>query len=104
MNAAQPNPLAGFVPLAAMIAIFYFLVIRPQQAQAKDHDKMLAALKKGDRVLTNGGFYGTILNLRGADLEVRIADNVKIVITRAAVAKLANGPELAAAPETADKA
>ncbi|MDE2292172.1 MAG: preprotein translocase subunit YajC [Elusimicrobia bacterium] len=103
MNAAAPSPLAGFVPLLAMVAIFYFLVIRPQQKQQKEHDKMLEALKKGDRILTNGGLYGLILNVKGPDLEVRIADNVKVLVSRAAVSKLASNPELASSETPAEK-
>lgn len=101
--AASPNPLAGFVPLIAMVGIFYFLVIRPQQKQQKEHESMLGALKKGDRVLTSGGFYATIVNLRGQDLEVRLGE-MKVVMARSAVSKLANTPELASAPEHAEKA
>ena len=101
--AATPNPLAGFVPLIAMVGIFYFLVIRPQQKQQKEHESMLKALKKGDRVLTSGGFYATIVNLRGGDLEVRLGD-MKVVMTRSAVSKLSNTPELASASEPAEKA
>ncbi|MBI3297510.1 MAG: preprotein translocase subunit YajC [Elusimicrobia bacterium] len=104
MNGAQPNPLAGFVPLIAMVAIFYFLVIRPQQKQQKAHEAMLAALKKGDRIVTSGGLYAVIVDLRGPDLDVKLGDSLKVRITRASVAKLANGPELASTAETADKA
>jgi preprotein translocase subunit YajC len=101
--AAAPNPIASFVPLIAMVAIFYFLVIRPQQKQAKEHDAMLAALKKGDRVLTNGGFYVTIMTVRGSDLEVLLGDS-KVVMARSAVSRLANHPELASTAASAEKA
>lgn len=93
--AAQPSPIAGFIPIIAIFAIFYFLVIRPQQKQASAHKKMLAALKKGDRVLTTGGVYGTVVNLKGSDLDLKIADEVKVLVTRAAVSRLANKTELA---------
>jgi len=97
MNPAQPSTLMSLFPMLSIVAIFYFLLIRPQQKQAKEQEKMLQALKKGDRVLMNGGFYGTIIGLRGQDLELKIAENVKIFASRAAVARLANpGAELAA--------
>lgn len=98
--AAGPNPIASFVPLIAMVAIFYFLVIRPQQKQAKEHDAMLKALKKGDRVLTNGGFYVSIMNVRASDLEVLLGDS-KVVMSRSAVTRLANHPEMASDAEKA---
>ncbi|MFH1724153.1 MAG: preprotein translocase subunit YajC [Elusimicrobiota bacterium] len=95
MNGASPSPLAGFIPILFIIGIFYFLVIRPQQKQMKEQRRMLELLKKGDRILTGGGVYGTIVSLRGPDLELKIADNVKVLVTRSSVSKLANHPELA---------
>jgi preprotein translocase subunit YajC len=80
----------SFVPIGAMVLIFYFLVLRPQQRQAKDHQKMLENLKKGDRVLTTGGVYGVIAGFRGSDLELKIAENTKVLVSRASVSRLAN--------------
>ena len=98
----QPNPLMSLVPIVAIFAIFYFLLIRPQQKQAKEHDKMLENLSKGDKVLTTGGLYGTIVGIKGKDLEVRFAENVKLTLARSAVARKiseaeANAPVQAAA-------
>ena len=84
----QPNPIMSFVPIVAIFVIFYFLLIRPQQKQAKDHEKMLAAVKKGDKILTTGGLYGTVVGVKGVDLEVKFAENVKLFLARSAVAKL----------------
>lgn len=92
--AAQPSPLASFIPVIAIFLIFYFLVIRPQQKQVQEQKKMLDGLKKGDRVLTNGGIYSVILAVQGQDLIVKIAEGVKITIARSSVAKLVNNPEL----------
>ena len=78
----------SLVPIAAIFLIFYFLLIRPQQKQQKEHENMLKDLKKGDRILTSGGLYGTILGLKGDDLEVRFAENVKLIVARSAVSKL----------------
>lgn len=88
---AQPSPFTGLPLLLVMIAVFYFVLIRPQQKQMKDHKKMLEALKKGDRVLTSGGLYGTVINLRGADVDLKIADNVKVLVARSSISKLADG-------------
>ncbi len=84
----QGNPLISLLPIVAIFLIFYFLLIRPQQKQQKAHEKMLEALKKGDKILTSGGFYGTIVGIKGTDLEVRFAENVKLTVARSAVAKL----------------
>ncbi len=90
----QGNPIISLLPVVAIFVIFYFLLIRPQQKQQKAHEKMLEGLKKGDKVLTTGGFYGTIVGIKGTDLEVRFAENVKLTVARQAVSKLiASGSE-----------
>lgn len=86
----NPNPIMSLVPIVAIFIIFYFLLIRPQQKQANEQQKMLEALKKGDRVLTTGGLYGTIVGIKGNDLEVKFAENIKLLVSRSAVAKLVN--------------
>lgn len=83
---------AGFLgilpPMAAMFAIFYFLLIRPQQKKQKDHDAMLGALKEGDNILTSGGIYGTIKKIKGDVLSVQIADSVRVKVSRKSVSSL----------------
>lgn len=75
--------IMSFLPMIAIIAIFYFLMIRPQQKQAKMLKQMRGALKKDDRVVTSGGIHGVITNLKGDDVvTVRIADGVKIDVDR----------------------
>ncbi|MBI5211718.1 MAG: preprotein translocase subunit YajC [Elusimicrobia bacterium] len=88
----QPNPIVSLIPIIAIFLIFYFLLIRPQQKEADVHKKMLEGLKKGDRIVTNGGFYGTIVTLKGDDLEVRFSDNVKLLMARSAVSRLLSAP------------
>lgn len=73
---------------AAIFAIFYFLLIRPQQTQKRDRATMLAALKKGDRVVTSGGLYGTITGLDEHKVTLRVADQVRLEFERGAVAKV----------------
>jgi preprotein translocase subunit YajC len=89
-SGAQPpaNPLLNFMPMIVICGILYVLVIRPQQKQAKDHRRMVDNLKSGDRVLTQGGIYGTVVSLKGASVWVKIADNVKIELSRSAVSQV----------------
>jgi len=93
----HPNPLTSLIPVVLIFGIFYFLLIRPQQQQQKEHEKMLASLKKGDRVLTTGGLYGVITGLKGTDLELKVADNLKLLVARSAIARLAPEGETAEA-------
>ncbi|MDE2490565.1 MAG: preprotein translocase subunit YajC [Elusimicrobia bacterium] len=89
----SPN-IMGLVPFAAVIAIFYFLVIRPQNKQQKEHEQMLKDLKTGDKILTTGGLYGTITGFRsGEDLEVQFSQTVKLTLARSAVQSLVSAGE-----------
>jgi len=85
-----PNPLLNMVPIAAIFVIFYFLLIRPQQKQQKEHDAMLKNLQPGDKILTSGGLYGTITGFKGDDLEVQFSQTVKLTLARSAVATVIN--------------
>ncbi len=79
--------LGGPLPmLVLMFAIFYFLLIRPQQKKQKLHKAMLEALNKGDKVWTNGGILGTIVDIDGDNLTIEIATGVNVVIKRGFVA------------------
>ncbi|WP_319466888.1 preprotein translocase subunit YajC [uncultured Pseudodesulfovibrio sp.] len=79
--------LGGPLPmLVLMFAIFYFLLIRPQQKKQKQHKAMLDALAKGDKVWTNGGIRGTIVDIDDDTLTVEIAEGVNVVIKRGFVA------------------
>ncbi len=89
----QAGGLAGFLPIIILFAIFYFLLIRPQQKKAKDHKDMITNLKKGNRIITSGGIYGTILNLDETTIGLEIAEKVKIKITRGNVAALVSDIE-----------
>lgn len=86
-----PNPLMNLVPIAAIFAIFYFLLIRPQQKQQAEHDALLKNLKVGDKILTTGGLYGTVTRILGdADLEVQFSQSVKLTVNRTAVTRVVN--------------
>jgi preprotein translocase subunit YajC len=77
------------VPMVFMVAIFYFLLIRPQQRKAKEHKQMLDNLKRGDRVITAGGLIGEITAISDQTLTIEIADKVKVDVGRAYVAGFA---------------
>jgi len=79
---AAPNPLIQFLPLILIFAVFYFLLIRPQQKKAKEHQSFLQALKKGDAVVTNGGIHGKITGLTDKIVTLEIADNIRIKVAR----------------------
>ena len=74
---------AQFIPLILIFVIFYFFLIRPQQKRTKDHKAMVAALKRGDEVITAGGICATVERvLEGDKVEVLIADNVKVELVK----------------------
>lgn len=75
---------ASFIPLILMFAVFYFLLIRPQQKRAKEHKAMLSVLKRGDEVLTAGGIYGRIMEVADDYLILDLGDT-KIKVTRSSV-------------------
>ena len=77
--------LENFLPIILIFAIFYFMLIRPQQKKQKDFEKMLKEVKKNDEVVTNGGIHGTILNVKDDTLTLKIDDNVKIEINKSAI-------------------
>lgn len=82
------NSLLTFAPLVLIMVIFYVLLILPAQRRQKKTAQMLAELKNGDKVITNGGIFGTIVGLEDDALQLRIADQVKVKILRSAVAGL----------------
>jgi preprotein translocase subunit YajC len=78
------------MPFLLMILIFYFLLIKPQQKQLKERQKMLSNLKVGDKVLTAGGIIGTISSLNNDQIEVEIAKNVKVTMLKSSVTSVLN--------------
>lgn len=81
--------LSSFLfPLLLMFGIMYFMVIMPQQRQRKKMQEMLVALKNGDKVITNGGIYGTINGMDGDTVILKIAEQVKIRISRSAIVQV----------------
>lgn len=78
--------LAGFLPLIIIFGIFYFLMIRPQQKKQKDHKSMLESVRKGDKVVTNGGIYGLVEHVGEKTITVKIAENVKVKFGKSYIA------------------
>ena len=85
---AQPGPLAMLFPIAMMFLIFYMLVFRPQAKARKDHEQMVKTLKKNDEVVTSGGMFGTVVNVKADAVTLRVDDNVRIDIEPSAIARL----------------
>jgi preprotein translocase subunit YajC len=85
-GASQPSGITLFLPLILIMVIFYFLMILPAQRRQKKVTEMLKSLKNGDKVITNGGIYGTIVGLDDGSVQLRIADQVKIKVMRSAIA------------------
>jgi preprotein translocase subunit YajC len=82
---AGGSSLLTFLPLVVIMVIFYVMLILPAQRRQKKTTEMLNALKSGDKVLTSGGIYGTIVGLEGDAVQLRIADQVKVKVSRSAV-------------------
>jgi preprotein translocase subunit YajC len=101
--AMAPSPGGGppgggasiFIPLILMFAVFYFLLIRPQQRKQRKHQDMLKSLKVGDRIVTSGGLYGTIVAGGDHTIKLEIADKVRVEVGRSFIAgKLEDGKEV----------
>lgn len=98
-GASSTSALAGsFIPLVLMIAIMYFLLIRPQQRKAKEHKAMVEALRRGDQIITSGGILGKVVRVMDDGIvEVEISEGVKIRVVKATISQVVNKTEPAAA-------
>ncbi|WP_197456850.1 preprotein translocase subunit YajC [Cephaloticoccus primus] len=90
---AAPAPtgglLGGMLPIVLLFAAMYFLMIAPQRKKQKAHDAMLKSLASGDEVVTTGGIYGQITNVKDDRFVLRIADNVKVEVGKSFISALA---------------
>ena len=86
--AQQPGIFEVLFPFIILFVVFYFLLIRPQSKRAKEHRNMVAALAKGDEVVTQGGIYGKIVEVGDEVMTVEIADNIQVKVQRAGVASV----------------
>jgi len=83
-----------FIPLILIFGIMYFLLIRPQQKKAKEHKAMVAALRRGDQVVTQGGMIGKVVKVReDGEVEVEIADGVKVRVIQSTIATVVSKTE-----------
>src|SRR5689334_7663077 len=83
--------IANFLPIIAIGLVFYFMVIGPANKQRRKQQEMLSALKKGDRVITTGGIYGTIQGVEPEAVYLKIAENVKVKVSRSAISGVVTG-------------
>jgi len=96
----QPgNPLGFAVPMIVIFAIFYFMMIRPQQRKEKERRRMIDNIKTGARVMFSGGILGTVTNVKESTFTVKIADKVKIEVARGAVSRVLEKGEKVAAEQ-----
>ncbi|MFN0151127.1 MAG: preprotein translocase subunit YajC [bacterium] len=88
--AGAPGGTAALVtslfPFVLIFIVFYFLIIRPQKKRQQDHQKLLDSLKKGDRVLTSGGMFGTVVGVQKDRVVLKVADTVKIEFQKSSIA------------------
>jgi len=90
----EGNAFAQFIPLILIFAIMYFLLIRPQQKKLKDHQAMVSALRRGDQVVTQGGLIGKVVKVKeDNELEVELADGVKVRVVQSTIAQVLSKTE-----------
>ena len=87
-EAASQSPFFQFIPLVLILGVFWFLIIRPQQKKQKEHVSMVDSLRKGDKVITSGGIFGTIVKVGDDRITLEIASKVQIQIERQQVARM----------------
>lgn len=80
--------ISTVIMFALIIFIFYFMIIRPQSKRQKERQKMLEAMKKGDKIVTSGGLHGKIIGMEDKTVLVEIADNVKVKVEKSAVSAI----------------
>ena len=84
------SALVGFLPIFLMFGAFYFFLIAPQKKKQKEHEKMVSELKTGAKVVTQGGIFGTVANVKEDRFVLKIADSTKIEVTKPSIASVLN--------------
>ena len=104
-SAPEGSAFAQFIPLILIVIVFYFLLFRPQQKRFKEHQQMLDALRRGDRIVTNGGIVGTIKKVESDEsmLQVEIAPDVTVQVARSMVSEVVSRTTPAKSEEKSDK-
>lgn len=92
-GAGAENPLMGFLPFILIIAVFYFLMIRPQQKRVKEHKAMVDSLRRGDNVITSGGMVAKVSKVIDEnEVELEIATGVKVKVIRSTISTVRGKP------------
>ena len=102
-GAAAPNPILQFIPFIGILLVFYFLIIRPQQKRQKEHRDMLGALKKGDKVVTQGGIIGKVFKLEEDEAIIDAGEGIKLRVLRSMIVDVRGKNEPSAANDSAAK-
>ncbi len=102
-QAPAQNPIMGFVPFILIFAVMYFLIIRPQQKQAKEQENFIGQLKKGDEVVLQSGFIVKVLSVGTTDLTVELSSGVKARVLKSSVAGPVKAEAADAKKDDADK-
>ena len=84
----KPPAYISFLPMVAIMVIFYLLLIRPQQVKQKEQRKRIASLEKGDQVITSGGLHGQVVGLRERTVVIKVAEGVRLEVSRSAVSEV----------------
>lgn len=95
-GAGGPGPIVTILPFILIFVIMYFMVIRPQQKKARDHQSMLSKLKRNDEVMTSGGIYGKVIDLKETIVTLEVAPNVRIRVHRPQIAVVLTNEKAAA--------
>ena len=88
LQAQRPSMLPFLIQFVAIIAIFWFLLIRPQRKMAQKHQELLSSLKKGDEVMTEGGLIGNVIHIAEDRVTLKTAENTRVVVLRAKIARV----------------
>lgn len=96
-RSSRPSMIPFVIQLIAIMAIFYFLLIRPQRKIAAKHQQVLANLAKNDEVVTEGGIIGTVIHIQDDRVTLRTAENTRIVVIRGKIARVLNSESTAGA-------
>ena len=88
-----PSALLNMMPLVLIFVVFYFVMWAPIRKKQKALEQLIDALKKGDKVVTNGGLYGEVVKTEGATVILKLAENVKVKVAKRAIAGLEGSPE-----------
>ena len=101
MGSPQPgqNPWIGFLPIVAIFAIIYFLLIRPQRLEQRKQQDMIKSLRKGDEIVTVGGIYGKIVSLTDDKVTIKVADNIKLDVERGKISRVRSRTESSTSKE-----